>query len=499
MYCLNGGRNLALPEEPIETALFESFKELNYDNFIGFVKRYIAPYMEQDFVEEEYYREWFSLEQENQYNAIEAPRGHSKSENFTVWFTIYYAVFNHMHEQIVSSVSGDQTNELFDRIKYFFYVSPYLNKNFKPEGADKNVSLSSWNSKKIVLKNDAIVHARSIAGKWRGLHVDRIVCDDIITEDSTLSDKQTINKFYSAVFNCSTAKKGKITVIGTPLRFSDILFELKSNQQFNFRAYPAILNFEERKVLSPNRKSFDELMRIKQAIGSLRFQCEYMLNPIDDQSSIFKREWLRRARSESIDLIRNRQELIKYGFNVSLLMCGADFAFSERKTANYSVFLTLAKLNDGRLLLCDFYRVQGLTGQQQVDKLRQLNALYEYDVMSLEENSIMAISRDLQGIGLPIKLLRTGSRDTDSTISKTNAILRMTTWFENNQVIIPYASEEAREKYDLLEQEFLSFALEEGKIIEIGVHPDIPIAFVYAGEAAKKINASAGFVTSIVR
>jgi hypothetical protein len=74
----------------------------------------------------------------------------------------------------------------------------------------------------------------------------------------------------------------------------------------------------------------------------------------------------------------------------------------------------------------------------------------------------------------------------------------MTTWFENNQVIIPYASDEAKEKYELLEQEFLSFALEDGKIIEIGVHPDIPIAFVYAGEAAKK-SASSGFVTSIVR
>ena len=349
------------------------------------------------------------------------------------------------------------------------------------------------------MKNDAIVHARSIAGKWRGLHVDRIVCDDIITEDSTLSDKQTINKFYSAVFNCSTAKKGKITVIGTPLRYSDILFDLRSNSEFNFKAYPAIINQETKRVLSPNRKSFDELMKIKKTIGSLRFQCEYMLNPIDDQSSIFKREWLRRARSESIDLIRNRKELSQYGFEISFVACGADFAFSERKTANYSVFLTLAKLNDGRLLLCDYFRAQGLTGQQQVDKLRELHAVYNYDTMALEENSIMAISRDLKTIGLPIKLLRTGSRDTENTISKTNAILRMTTWFENNQVIIPYASDEAKEKYDLLEQEFLSFALENGKIIEIGVHPDIPIGFVYAGEAAKKVAQSAGFVTSIVR
>lgn len=487
-----------LPNNPIETALFESFREPTYDNFIGFVKRYLAPYMEQDFAEENYYREWFELEQQNKYNAVEAPRGHSKSENFTVWFTIYYSVYNIMHEQIIASVSGDQTNELFDRIKFFFYVSPYLNQYFKPEGADKNVSLSSWNSKKIVLKNDAIVHSRSIAGKWRGLHVDRIVCDDIITEDSTLSDKQTINKFYSAVFNCSTAKKGRITVIGTPLRFSDILYDLKANKQFSFKAYPAILSFEDKKVLSPKRKSFDELMRIKETIGSLRFNCEYMLNPIDDQSSIFKREWLRRARDETVDLIRNRRDLNSYGFQTTLVLCGADFAFSERKSANYSVYLTLARLNDGRFLMCDFFRGKGLTGQQQVDRLRELHRAYDYDSMALEENSIMAISKDIQGIGLPIKLLRTGSRDTDISISKTNSILRMTTWFENNQVIIPYASEEAKEKYELLEQEFLSFALENGKIIEIGVHPDIPIAFVYAGEAAKK-SASSGFVTSIVR
>jgi hypothetical protein len=489
---------LNLPSNPIEIALFESFREPTYDNFIGFVKRYLAPYMEQPFVEEDYYREWFSLEKDYQYNAIEAPRGHSKSEIFTVWLSIYYAVYDIKHEQIISSVSGDQTNELFDRIKFFFYVSPYLNQNFKPEGADKNVSLSSWNSKKIVLKNDAVVHARSIAGKWRGLHVDRIVCDDIITEDSTLSDKQTINKFYSAVFNCSTAKKGKITVIGTPLRYSDILFDLKKNKQFNFREYPAIINMEQRKVLSPLRKSFEELMKIKEAIGSLRFQCEYMLNPIDDHTSIFKREWLRRARDNTLDLIRNRRELRERGFEVSIINCGADFAFSDRQGANYSVFLTLARLNDGRFLLCDYFRKKGMTGQQQIDKLRELHSVYDYDVMSLEENSIMAISKDIRDIGLPIKLFRTGSRDTEITISKTNAILRMTTWFENNQVIIPYSSEEAKEKYELLEQEFLSFALDNNKIVEIGVHPDIPIAFVYAGEAAKKASAE-GFVRSIVR
>jgi hypothetical protein len=490
---------LNLPNDPIENALFESYSEPSYINFIGFVKRYLSPFMEQDFVEEDYYRDWFNLEQDYQYNAIEAPRGHSKSENFTVWFTIYYAVYNIMHEQIVSSVSGDQTNELFDRIKFFFYVSPYLNQYFKPEGADKNVSLSSWNSKKIVLKNESIIHARSIGGKWRGLHVNRIVCDDIITEDSTLSDKQTINKFYSAVFNCSTAKRGRITVIGTPLRFSDILFDLKSNKQFNFRAYPAIVDQERKIVLSPNRKSFDELMKIKLTIGSVRFQCEYMLNPIDDQISIFKREWLQRSRSESFDLIRNRQDLSKYGIDIVFLTCGADFAFSERKGANYSVFLTLAKLTDGRFLLCDFFRGKGFTGQQQVDKLRDLHKVYDYDTMALEENSIMAISKDMRSLGLPFKMLRTGSRDTDNTISKTNAILRMTTWFENNQVIIPYASDEAKEKYDLLEQEFLSFALEDGKIIEIGVHPDIPIALLYAGEASKKVQTTGGFVTSIVR
>ena len=54
---------MTLPNSPIEKALFDSFKESNYPNFIGFVKRYLAPYMEQHFEEEDYYKEWFDIEE----------------------------------------------------------------------------------------------------------------------------------------------------------------------------------------------------------------------------------------------------------------------------------------------------------------------------------------------------------------------------------------------------------------------------------------------------
>ena len=62
----------------------------------------------------------------------------------------------------------------------------------------------------------------------RGLHVDRICADDLITESSTLTDTQTITIWDGAIHGTTTTKEAMINVIGTPLRYTDIQFHLKT-------------------------------------------------------------------------------------------------------------------------------------------------------------------------------------------------------------------------------------------------------------------------------
>ena len=92
-------------------------------------------------------------------------------------------------------------------------------------------------------------------------------------------------------------------------------------------------------------------------------------------------------------------------------------------------------------------------------------------------------------MGLPIKMFWTGTRDqkdklikdphnTTYTISKVNAIQRMAISFENKRWVIPYKHENEILAADTMIEELTSWALEEGKLVEIGKHPDGPMAII---------------------
>ena len=68
------------------------------------------------------------------------------------------------------------------------------------------------------------------------------------------------------------------------------------------------------------------------------------------------------------------------------------------------------------------------------------------------------------------------------TVGKINLIMRLGTAFENKSIVIPYKTEKDKYIADKILSECTSFALSEGKLVEAGVHPDIPIALGYALE-----------------
>ena len=62
--------------------------------------------------------------------------------------------------------------------------------------------------------------------------------------------------------------------------------------------------------------------------------------------------------------------------------------------------------------------------------------------------------------------------------------------FENQEILIPHGDKESIDQADILFNECISFSKEKDKLIEIGVHPDNPIALAYALEVSQKWNAS---------
>ena len=231
------------------------------------------------------------------------------------------------------------------------------------------------------------------------------------------------------------------------------------------------------------------LEKIRHDIGSLAFQQEYLNNPTDNESSIIKREWIQNCLVESL----SAQDLGGMAFDYKTM--GVDFAFSDRVSADESAFVGLAR-KDGFYYVNYNRKEKGLSAHEQMILLRdEVHPSNKFEQYGLEENSIKAISKDIGQWNLPITLFWTAASDPAErlkpgydwankrhTVGKVNLIMRLATAFENGKFVIPYKTELDKRLADRLISECTSFALSNGKLVEAGVHPDLPIAMGYALE-----------------
>ena len=498
---------------------------ITYKKFFIYVKHFIKPFMDMPFIEEPYFEDVFNEIWHNQRGAWQLPRGHGKTEMIGIWLTIYiadYQPFNpfyfkykgikkRMTEQCLLAGAATDLDAWGDRLKDYFYKSPYLYHILKPAGVRKDRSNPRWNNKEMRLKNGHTIHLRTLKGKIRGLHIDRLCADDLITESSTLTDKQTIEIWDGAVDGTTTTKEAMVQVIGTPLRFTDIQFHLKNKPEgYFFRARPAIIDIDSKKTLS-KRRDYKDLMRTKARIGSTKFSTEYLLNPIDDSVSLIKREHILKCLDKYFEglwlnpIIERRgtdihvtlQKLNKIDFRRDEWLdtqITADFAFSDRTTADWSVF-SYYGYRMGKWHRLGYIRKQGLSPMEQFNILKALKDYLKASWLGLEENSIKGVLKDVRNMNLPVKLFWMGNIDKAPTykpevsfsdkrhiIGKTSSIERLGASFENGLFVIPYKTEMDKVAADLQIEEATSWALDEGKLVEIGRHPDIPITDILLNE-----------------
>jgi len=476
--------------------LLQLISECTYENYLRFRWLFIAPHMNTPFVEEDYNIEMWNEYWEHGECVQEISRGHGKTED-GIHMRIYLGLcqpYNPRYEKALGAkhrmtefllISSDSTSvsEVRDRLVGYFLADDSLMR-FVPDGVAKKDSNSRFNTSKINLNNGTVFHFRALKTK-RGLHVDDIWLDDPTTESSTLTDKQTVNFLYGAIMPMGTAKQAYFTVTGTPIRQTDILNTMVRTGAYYHRKRPA---YNDSGELLSKRFTKEMLEGIKRKIGSMKFSAEYLLNPIDDGISLIKKSWIDSCKSERHSFIKNRG-----GYDT--VVAGVDFSFGDteysRGGGDYFVMVVIG-LNGVKKQVLNVYRRKDLSTVEQLAYVKELNAVYKFDNIALEFNSIRALAGNLRDLNLPFKLYNTGNVDEKDkknpdfsrviSVSKRNLIIRQGIQLENELVILPYKDDVCRDIIDLYCEEATSWALEEDKIIELGRHPDIPIAFAYALE-----------------
>ena len=332
-----------------------------------------------------------------------------------------------------------------------------------------------------------------------------IIFDDIDSDERVMNPvlrEKDHNKLAKQMIPALDAEIGKYKMIGTIIHLDSVL-----NRQLTkvggkvFRAYELDVNNKiiPSSILWPEMFTLKYFEKYIHDFGSMAASSEFLNNPVDDVSSLIKRAWIKSCFCEDLSFSDNQT-------NYDIRLQGVDFAFSDRITADKSAFVGIGK-NDDCIDMISCITKKGMSIIEQFDFIEYLTGIHEFDDNALEENSIRSMSKEIKRYNFKFTLFWTGAADRAKgekdylqmeyterrhTVGKVSMMKRLATMFENNYnslkekegytFRIPYKTDSDKSIAHEIMDECCSFALQDGKLVETGVHPDIPIGLQLAFE-----------------
>jgi hypothetical protein len=194
--------------------------------------------------------EWCGLAQTEERLALIAPREHSKTETFTVNATVWRSAKMAGLWTYVFARTDDQAKNLLTRIvECAEQTEPWLMAGVKEKAFE------------VVFSNGAKVNCAGAGKAVRGPHPDIVIGDDVLEEQSCLSELQrkktqrwwfgtvggmahppTIRRVQprpGAPFQTLRMPATRVFLVGTPFHSQDLLLSMKSNEIYKFRRYAA--------------------------------------------------------------------------------------------------------------------------------------------------------------------------------------------------------------------------------------------------------------------
>jgi predicted phage terminase large subunit-like protein len=262
--------------------------------------------------------------------AVEAPRGHAKSTNFTFKDSIHSAVYAYKHYEIILSDSSEQAEGFLSDIKTELEENAALREDFgELEGR-------VWKASVILLSNGVKIEALGAGKKIRGRRhkqwrPDLILCDDLENDENVNTPEQRKKLrdwFYKAVSKAGDAYTD-IVYIGTLLHYDALLANVAKNPEYEAVRYKGVISFATNTTLwdaweriftdleNPKHKEDAEdffkaneaemlegtavlweeklpyyaLMVMRVSEGEASFSSEIQNEPIDPENCAFAEEW----------------------------------------------------------------------------------------------------------------------------------------------------------------------------------------------------------------
>ena len=256
----------------------------------------------------EFQNEWYRMLQKDDRPRrlhIQAAREHAKTTCLSVKYPLWRVGRNPDLRVMIVSKSATLTSTIIREIRQNIEGNKRLQTVFPglvPDMPWGNDELQVKRSLDVILK-DATFVGVGLHGGLTGKRADLIIVDDPFDEAEvrTEAQRKKVEDWIEKLLIPTLTPNGEIVFVGTPWHYDDYWshLETKSTDKggiYMVKKYPAIkkpeVPVEEWEVLWPAVWSAERLAERKKEIGSIKFNCLYLLDPSGFEGALFKSEWL---------------------------------------------------------------------------------------------------------------------------------------------------------------------------------------------------------------
>lgn len=228
---------------------------------------------------------------------IMVPREHAK----TTWMKAYIVQRILRASGKISIMLLSKTERLSVRnlksIKRFL-ARPLLRKLFPELIPDPGKDYRNWakstNDELIIqedpesISNEPQITALGSTASFTGSHVDLIVLDDYIDDDTvrTVGQMERVEDEWGYL-QPILADGGEIMIIGTFYHYNDLYNKIIKEEQIPKNRVFIRRAIENGKIIYPTMFNRSKLITLKKRLGNYKFSCQYLLNPIPREDQIF--------------------------------------------------------------------------------------------------------------------------------------------------------------------------------------------------------------------
>jgi phage terminase large subunit-like protein len=395
--------------------------------------------------------EWVQLIRTGDHLAILCPRQSGKSTFYSVILPIFRMFIFENYNVLIESASEEQANSLLGQVVRILENNEML--------IQKRNKDAKWSTSDIEYNGGKLL-ARGVGSEVRGGTYDLIINDDILRSDNKFSDRDIEDFVDEELEPMIMVRKGQMMLVGTRKSFSDIFSSIEKRIQegskWKIKVYKAILDYENKTILCPERFTFEQLMQKRSIMGIRKFNKEYQNEVSGTGTGLFSDEIIQQAiefgKSYEVHSSARPEDENHWSYII-----GVDTARAGTASSDYSVAIVLAYDPEKQYKrICWIWRKKGLKISEQVKQIAELAKQFNYPTILVEKNNVGQefIDEMVDHYNLSVESFIT------TKTSKEDLIRLLITSFENEKMIIPYSNERSREMMESLLEELRKFVVE---------------------------------------